>query len=76
MSPDMTPNPKLPSPWRKSTRSTLGNHCLEMRSAASGVEVRDSKDAGGPALRFDATAWAAFIAAAATNRLEAPATWN
>ncbi|MFB9411672.1 DUF397 domain-containing protein [Dactylosporangium matsuzakiense] len=53
----------MPWPWRKSTRSPLTNYCVEWRPAGYGVEVRDSKDAGGPVLSFGTDAWSAFIAA-------------
>ncbi len=36
--------------WRKSTRSTNTNSCVEVAQGL--VAVRDSKNAGGPVLRF------------------------
>jgi hypothetical protein len=32
-----------PTPWRKSSRSTNGNTCVEARANGGGFEVRDSK---------------------------------
>jgi hypothetical protein len=32
-----------PTPWRKSSRSTNGNTCVEARTNGGGFEVRDSK---------------------------------
>ncbi|WP_217197978.1 DUF397 domain-containing protein [Streptomyces buecherae] len=52
--------------WVKSSYSGGQGNCVEWapnRVAATGtVPVRDSKDPHGPALRFDASAWSAFVA--------------
>ncbi|MFD5000455.1 DUF397 domain-containing protein [Streptomyces buecherae] len=52
--------------WVKSSYSGGEGECVEWapgRVAATGtVPVRDSKDPHGPALRFDASAWSAFVA--------------
>jgi hypothetical protein len=48
--------------WRKSRRSNPSGNCAEVRTAGGQVEVRDSKDPGGPVLRFSAAEWRAFIA--------------
>jgi hypothetical protein len=51
--------------WYKSSFSTNGNACVEVRITAGGeVAVRDSKDQAGPALMFTAVEWAAFLAGA------------
>ncbi|AUY54222.1 DUF397 domain-containing protein [Streptomyces sp. CB01881] len=48
--------------WRKSSYSAQANECVETRQEAlGGMAVRDSKDSAGPALRFTADAWAAFV---------------
>ncbi|MFI9641033.1 DUF397 domain-containing protein [Micromonospora sp. NPDC051925] len=49
--------------WRKSTRSGgSGGNCVEVADNLPGViGVRDSKDQAGPTLRFDPTAWSAFL---------------
>ncbi|MFE6050509.1 DUF397 domain-containing protein [Kitasatospora sp. NPDC056446] len=48
--------------WRKSSFSGAQSECVEMASGVTGVvPVRDSKDPDGPALRFTAEAWAAFV---------------
>lgn len=50
--------------WRTSTRSGAGNNnCVEVALADRDVAVRDSKDPGGPVLRFDRAAWSEFVAA-------------
>jgi hypothetical protein len=52
--------------WFKSSYSNNGGQCVEVAAdlaASRGVvAVRDSKDPAGPALRFDADAFGAFVA--------------
>jgi Domain of unknown function (DUF397) len=49
--------------WAKSSHSTPnGGDCVEARDAGTGVQVRDSKDPGGPVLAFPRAAWLAFTA--------------
>lgn len=48
--------------WRKSSHSGDQGACVEMTTAGEAVAVRDSKDPGGPVLRFPAAAWTAFTA--------------
>ncbi|WBB55379.1 DUF397 domain-containing protein [Verrucosispora sp. WMMD573] len=50
-------------PWRRSSRSSQANECVEVAVGHSGVGVRDSKDPAGPVLSFDAYAWRVFVAA-------------
>jgi len=48
--------------WRKSTRSSGGDNCVEVAVATDGaVGLRDSKDQTGPVLEFSPTAWAEFL---------------
>ncbi len=47
--------------WRKSSRSGSGGACVEVRDRGTGVDVRDSKDRGGPVLTFTAIEWRAFL---------------
>lgn len=58
--------------WRKSTRSgSNGGSCVEVADNLPGVVgVRDSKDPTGPALRFDPSAWSAFVAHVKTGALD------
>ncbi|GIH18370.1 DUF397 domain-containing protein [Rugosimonospora africana] len=53
----------LTTRWRKSSRSSTNGSCVEVRRATGTVQVRDTKDRGGPVLSFDARSWGAFIAA-------------
>ncbi|MFC8084471.1 DUF397 domain-containing protein [Streptomyces sp. NPDC057340] len=49
--------------WRKSSYSAGdGGDCLEVATGIpTDVPVRDSKNPGGPTLRFRAAAWAVFV---------------
>ncbi len=53
--------PSLNADWRKSSRSSTNGACVEVRRLDSVVEVRDTKDRGGPILRFTASAWREFV---------------
>jgi len=47
--------------WRKSSYSTGdGGNCVEAASGNGTVQVRDTADRGGPAIRVAATAWQRF----------------
>ncbi|MGG8405618.1 DUF397 domain-containing protein [Streptomyces sp. 12297] len=49
--------------WRRSSRSTGMNNCVEAAVLGTGglLAVRDSKRTGGPALVFTGTAWDGFL---------------
>jgi hypothetical protein len=48
--------------WRKSSYSMSNGHCVETACLAGGrIGVRDSQAVAGPALRFAAGAWVAFL---------------
>jgi hypothetical protein len=46
--------------WKKSTRCAEGN-CVEVARIGDRILVRDSKDPGGPILKFDFHEWGAFL---------------
>ncbi|WP_327298936.1 MULTISPECIES: DUF397 domain-containing protein [unclassified Streptomyces] len=49
--------------WRRSSRSTGMNNCVEAALLDSGLlAVRDSKRVNHPALLFEAGAWTCFLA--------------
>jgi hypothetical protein len=67
----MTESPR----WFTSSYSDNGGNCIEVAAnlvASRGVvPVRDSKDPEGPALVFNADAWAAFVAEIHAGRFTA-----
>lgn len=50
--------------WRKAQSSVGNGACVELAPINGMVAVRDSKDPGGPVLRYTAAEWAAFLDAA------------
>jgi len=48
--------------WRKSTRSSESNTCVEVAFAGPVVGLRDSKNTAGPLLALPATAFTALKA--------------
>jgi Domain of unknown function (DUF397) len=46
--------------WRKASASA-GTNCVEARTGPGGVEVRDSKNPGGPVLSYTPAEWEAFL---------------
>ncbi len=54
--------------WKKSSYSGQGN-CVEVADTRDGTAVRDSKDPQGPALRFTADAWRAFVGAVKSGQI-------
>lgn len=51
-----------PLTWRKSSLSGSGDNCIEVAALPTGGQaVRDSKDPGGPVLKFTPGEWTTFI---------------
>jgi Domain of unknown function (DUF397) len=55
-----TPGTTLTRPWRKSSRSTGGQDCIEVAQADATCLVRDSKNRDGAHLAVSRQAWTAF----------------
>ncbi len=62
----------LDQTWRKSTRSNNNGACVEVRKSAGNVEVRDTKDRGGPVLSFSSASWRGFVAAIHSGEFDRP----
>lgn len=58
--------------WFKSSFSGSGGTCVQVRFAAGGVQVRDSKVADGPVLEFNRGEWEAFLLGAFAGEFEMP----
>lgn len=60
--------------WRTSSYTNGGGACVEVGDILAGahkvVFVRDSKNRTGPALRFTATEWVAFVAEAKSGEFD------
>jgi hypothetical protein len=54
-------DPMLIRPWRKSSRSTGGNDCVEVAQTRTRYLIRDSKNPDRARLAVRPQAWAAFI---------------
>ncbi len=53
----------LDARWRKSSRSGGNGACVEVRRVDASIEVRDTKDRGGPVLSFSLASWEGFVGA-------------
>ena len=54
--------------WRKASRSTAGNDCVEVARTTAGYLIRDSKNPNGPRLPLDFPTWSALIADAKNGK--------
>jgi hypothetical protein len=53
---------QMNAPWVKSSFSFANGNCVEVAELSGGsVGIRDSRDPGGPVLRFTRAEWAAFL---------------
>jgi hypothetical protein len=55
-----TPDAPLTRPWRKSSRSTGGQDCIEVAQTQASCLVRDSKNSDDARLVVSRKAWTAF----------------
>ncbi|WP_026448842.1 DUF397 domain-containing protein [Actinopolyspora mortivallis] len=62
--------PEQPMNWRKSSRSSTGNACVEVGGFPEGVAVRDTKNRAAGHLATTRTQWTAFLTALKTNRFD------
>lgn len=58
--------------WRKASRSTASNNCVEVAQAPGVAAVRDSKNREGGHLTVRAVAWEAFLADVRRGRYDRP----
>ncbi|MFF9894879.1 DUF397 domain-containing protein [Streptomyces longispororuber] len=63
--------PLLSSEWCKSSYSGQNGECVEARSVARGLDVRDSTAFAEPMLTFSAPAWTTFLVGVKAGVLEA-----
>ena len=57
--------------WVKSSLSFANGNCVEVAELpGSWIGIRDSRDPGGPVLRFTRAEWAAFLGGARRGELE------
>lgn len=52
--------------WRKSSRSSAENSCVELSVGPAGAGIRDSKNPAAGTLALPAAEWSAFLAAIKT----------
>jgi hypothetical protein len=65
--------PVAPPRWVKSSVSLSNGACVEVASLPGGhVGVRDSRDRGGPVLRFTPGEWLAFLGGARNGEAGRP----
>ena len=71
-------NPGMPDSgprWVKSSLSFSNGNCVQVARLANGqVCVRDSKNPGGPILRFTPAEWQAFLGGARRGEFDSPGT--
>jgi len=59
------------APWVKSSFSFANGNCVEVAELPGGwIGIRDSRDPGGPVLRFTRAGWAAFLGGARRRQPE------
>jgi hypothetical protein len=62
---------QMNAPWVKSSFSFANGNCVEVAELPGGsVGIRDSRDPGGPVLRFTQAEWAAFLCGTRRGELD------
>ena len=62
---------QMNAPWVKSSFSFANGNCVEVAELSGGsFGIRDSRDPGGPVLRFTRAEWAAFLRGVRRGELE------
>ncbi|HUY46687.1 MAG TPA: DUF397 domain-containing protein [Streptosporangiaceae bacterium] len=62
---------EIVTPWAKSSYSNTGANCVEVACTSLGhMALRDSKDPGGPQLRFTPDEWTAFVSGIRSGKFE------
>jgi hypothetical protein len=58
--------------WRKASRSTASNNCVEVAAVDGAAAIRDSKNREGGHLTIGPGAWEAFLSDVKRGRYERP----
>ena len=66
----MTVPHATPSGWRKSSRSTNTDNCVEVGRVADGAAVRDTKDRAAGFFTTNSQQWTAFVDALKGGRFD------
>lgn len=56
--------------WTKSSYSTGNGACVEVKSPAQAIAVRDSKIPAGPSITFVSESWNAFVSGVGQDALK------